>query len=262
MAGPERSLRWIEAAEKIWDRMKQLSPGDMLPGELELADEVGVARGTVRRALQELESCGSLQRERGSGTRIVHIPAHPPWRVQHGITKDLLKVSDFRNQLRERGFSPKVQTLFLDRLPADDRSPQHTLARMELRLDAGSIFVLYSRLWVADETPIALHKAYVIPAAGEALLSSREEITNPETSLMGFYRERLNLIPVAVKQVIRAASPDDAEAQEAIEHGLEPPLLRVDQTSYGEDQRPFEFLRGYYGSQYSLSVNMGPVPDR
>lgn len=262
MAGPERSLRWIEAAEKIWERMLQLSPGDMLPGELELAEEVGVARGTVRRALQELEACGSLQRERGSGTRIVHVPAHPPWRVQHGITKDLLKVSDFRNQLRERGFVPSVQTLFLDRLPADDRSPQHTLARMELRLDAGSVFVLFERLWSASDTVIALHKAYVIPSAGEVMLANRDVVTNPETSLMGFYRDQLNLIPVAVRQVIRAADPNDPEALEAIELGLRPPLLRVDQTSYNEEQRPFEFLRAFYGSEYSLSVVMGPVPER
>lgn len=262
MSSGERSLRWIEAAEKIWDRMMRLSPGDMLPGELELAEEVGVARGTVRRALQELEACGSLQRERGSGTRIIHIPAHPPWRVQHGITKDLLKVSDFRNQLRERGFVPSVQTLFLGRKHADDSTPQDTLARLELRLDAGSVFVLYERLWSASDSPIALHKAYITPAAGDVILSRREEVTNPETSLMGFYREQLNLVPAAVKQVIRAASPDDPEAQEAVRHGLNPPLLRVDQTSYAEDSRPFEFLRAFYGSEYSLSVNMGPVPER
>ncbi len=49
-------------------RSGRLRPGDALPTELELAAELGVARGTVRHAFDELAQEGILSRVRGKGT--------------------------------------------------------------------------------------------------------------------------------------------------------------------------------------------------
>jgi GntR family transcriptional regulator len=43
-------------------------PGDRLPPEQELAEELGVSRGTLRLALERLESNGEIIRRQGSGT--------------------------------------------------------------------------------------------------------------------------------------------------------------------------------------------------
>ncbi len=49
-------------------------PGSLLPGEIELAEEFGVARGTVNRALRELTEEGFLERRRKGGTRVRPAP--------------------------------------------------------------------------------------------------------------------------------------------------------------------------------------------
>ena len=55
-------LRRIMA--RIW------APGALLPGEVELAAEFGVARATVNRAMRELTEEGLLERRRKAGTRV------------------------------------------------------------------------------------------------------------------------------------------------------------------------------------------------
>lgn len=45
-------------------------PGDLMPGEVELAAEFGVARATVNRAMRELTEEGLLERRRKAGTRV------------------------------------------------------------------------------------------------------------------------------------------------------------------------------------------------
>ncbi|MCP5071773.1 MAG: UTRA domain-containing protein [Rhodobacteraceae bacterium] len=49
-------------------------PGSILPGEVELADELGCARATVNRAMRELAEEGILDRKRKTGTRVNPAP--------------------------------------------------------------------------------------------------------------------------------------------------------------------------------------------
>ncbi len=49
-------------------------PGELVPGEVELADEFGCARATVNRAMQDLADSGLLDRKRKAGTRVALNP--------------------------------------------------------------------------------------------------------------------------------------------------------------------------------------------
>jgi GntR family histidine utilization transcriptional repressor len=55
-------------------RTRVWAQGDVLPTEIELAEEFGVARATVNRALRELADQGVIDRKRKSGTRVVETP--------------------------------------------------------------------------------------------------------------------------------------------------------------------------------------------
>ena len=52
----------------------QYRPGELLPGEVELAVEFGCARATVNRAMQELSDDGIIDRKRKGGTRVKLAP--------------------------------------------------------------------------------------------------------------------------------------------------------------------------------------------
>jgi len=49
--------------------------GSQLPGEQELAADLGVSRETTRRALQILRTEGTIVTEQGKGSRVVSVPA-------------------------------------------------------------------------------------------------------------------------------------------------------------------------------------------
>ncbi len=62
-----------EVVRRINERVWQ--PGDLIPGEVELAVEFGCARATVNRALRELAEAGLVTRRRKAGTRVSVNPA-------------------------------------------------------------------------------------------------------------------------------------------------------------------------------------------
>ena len=59
-----RNLLAQRLASGVWP------PGSMLPNEMELARELGVSSGTVRKALDSLESDRLVLRRQGRGTII------------------------------------------------------------------------------------------------------------------------------------------------------------------------------------------------
>ena len=61
---------WREIARELGERMAdgRLNPGERLPTEFVLAEEFGVSRGTIHRALSELKGRGLLVRQRRNGT--------------------------------------------------------------------------------------------------------------------------------------------------------------------------------------------------
>lgn len=67
----ERKNRWQQAAATLYDQIvaeKRLQPGDKLPNEVDLSQELGVSRATLREAIRSLCTQGVLEVRRGKGT--------------------------------------------------------------------------------------------------------------------------------------------------------------------------------------------------
>ncbi len=80
----ERILRSRIAAGEI-------RPNDQLPTELELCNEFGVSRATVRQAIKALEIDGLIRREQGRGTTLIPSDEKKLTLKLHGAFEDLLK---------------------------------------------------------------------------------------------------------------------------------------------------------------------------
>ncbi len=63
---------WQDIQAKIKQNIvdRTWSPGELIPGEVKLAEEFGCSRTTVNRALRELASTGVIDRKRKAGTRV------------------------------------------------------------------------------------------------------------------------------------------------------------------------------------------------
>src|SRR5438128_10795489 len=91
----------------------QISAGAILPGELELAAQLGVSRHTVRHALGVLTNEGLLRRERGRGTTVVS--ATPKI-----FERTLNTFYAFAWEARARGVNQRSYVLERKVLPADE----------------------------------------------------------------------------------------------------------------------------------------------
>ena len=67
-----RKTRYQQIADTIMEKISngELQPGDALPSELDLKDQYGVSRDTIRQAIKSLVEEDILERIQGSGTYV------------------------------------------------------------------------------------------------------------------------------------------------------------------------------------------------
>jgi DNA-binding GntR family transcriptional regulator len=81
--GEETNLRtrWAIVAKLLAQRIArgEYPVGTVMPNEVDLAEQMGVSRSTVRAALGELQQAGMISRKRNAGTRVESVrPLHGP----------------------------------------------------------------------------------------------------------------------------------------------------------------------------------------
>ncbi|NUT34226.1 MAG: GntR family transcriptional regulator [Hamadaea sp.] len=124
--------------EELIDR-GDLPPGSRLDNEIQIADQAGLSRPTVRQAIQYLVDKGLLVRKRGVGTQVVH-----------GTVKRSVELSSLYDDLTHSNQRPTTTVLGVDTVPADDA------IAIALRVDPGTPVVHVQRLRFAQGEPLAI----------------------------------------------------------------------------------------------------------
>jgi len=204
----------------------QLSPGDRLPAESDLAAWLGVSRMTLRHALGELAQRGLVTRTvgRGGGTFV----AEPK------LEQDLTTLAGFSEQLRRHGKVAGARVLAAAELPAS------RAAAAALELAEGDPVHDVRRIRFADERPIVIEHsqfpAKLFPELLECRLDgSLYELLDASYGLRP-HRARESLEPVV-------AGVREAEALQ-IDEGA--PLMLVERTAYAADGQPVEYARDLF----------------
>lgn len=138
-----RELKHVVIREYVRNLALASAPGAPAPSERELVDRFGVARMTVRQALDTLVVEGVLERFPGRGTFVAR-----PRRVPTGI-------SSFTEDMGRRAVVVESRTLIAERVGAAEG-----VARA-LGIGVRQPVVHWRRLRLADDRPVCLSDAFV-----------------------------------------------------------------------------------------------------
>ncbi|GAA3390447.1 GntR family transcriptional regulator [Cryptosporangium minutisporangium] len=219
-------------------RLARAEPGDVVPAEAALAQEFGVARMTVRAALNALEADGLIERIQGRGTFVRQPPTPRPAGT----------LSSFQDQVRSWGRTPSSRLVEAEVRPA---TPEEAAA---LALTAATPRVVsITRVRLADAAPLAVEYA-CFPPHLTALLD-----VDVETGSLHRALHALGLRPTLGSSTLTAqpAGPDGGRLQVPATE----PLLVETRLIVDQDSMPLEYtISRYVGSRYALRVTFDVHP--
>jgi DNA-binding GntR family transcriptional regulator len=211
----------------------ELPMGTRLENEIDLADQLGLSRQTMRRAIEYLVGRGLLLRKRGIGTQV----------VQAKVTREV-ELTSLYDDLAKTGRDPSTTVVSFGTEPAPD-----ALAA-ELGLAAGTPVYVFERLRFAGAEPLALMRNHV----PEHLM----RLSAADLEAQGLYNLfRANGISMRIaKQSIGARAATAAEAR-ALAERKGAPLLTMERSAYDEQGRAVEHGRHVYrASRYRFDLTL------
>jgi len=215
-----------------------LPPGSRLDNEIQLADELGLSRPTMRRAMEYLVGKGLIVRRRGIGTIVVQPKVRRP-----------LQLSSLYEDLRAGGQDPTTSVLSLEVVAAP---PQVAEA---LSLEPGTPVHRLLRLRGAAGRPIALMTNYLpvtLPGLGN------DELTVERLEAAGLY-QLLRAAGVHLHAADQTISARKATAEESrvLHEPRGAALLTMQRVAYDDRGRTVEYgTHVYAASRYSFSLSM------
>jgi len=210
-----------------------LATGTRLENEIDLADQLGLSRQTMRRAIEYLVGRGLLLRKRGIGTQV----------VQAKVTREV-ELTSLYDDLAKTGRDPSTTVVSFSTEPAPD-----ALAA-EFGLAAGTPVYVFERLRFAGAEPLALMRNHV----PEHLM----RLSAADLEAQGLYNLfRANGISMRIaKQSIGARAATAAEAR-ALGERKGAPLLTMERSAYDEQGRAVEHGRHVYrASRYRFDLTL------
>ena len=205
---------------------------DAIPTERDLAEQFGVSRITVRKAVDGLVNDGLLTRRRGAGTFV----------IGGRVEKSFSNLTSFSEDMVARGRAP--HSLWVGK-SAGSVTPEEALS---LSLSPGSLVYRFHRIRYADGQSMAVEQstipAYCLPSAdvvGESLYAALEE-----------HGHR----PVRALQRLRAVAFASEQA-EALGVAPGDPGLFIERRGFLSDGRPAELTHSYYrGDSYDFVAEL------
>ena len=227
----EELLRNLIASQKS-------APGTMLPTEIELANQLGISRSTVRQATNKLEHEGLLKRKKGVGTTVAS---------EKKLSTGLNHWYSFTKEMKERGVD--VHNIFIktDFVPANEKLSRFFNIELER-----PVFRL-SKLKGTGNEPIVYFESFFHPRIG---VSKDDDFSIPLYTML------------ETKYGIKVVNSDEnitamlaGRLGSKLKVSPESPILFRERFVYDPGDRPIEYNVGYYRSDkftYSIRIVKNP----
>ncbi|GAB3700283.1 GntR family transcriptional regulator [Nocardiopsis oceani] len=227
--------KYHEVRDLLLDRLDEMGAGDQFPPERDLAQELGVSRMTLRRAIDELVTRGAVRRRHGSGV----------FALGPKLDQSLM-ASSFTEDMRARGLRPGARPLAFEVAPVGARIGRH------LRVAETDEVAKVTRLRLADDEPIALEELNV----PRRLMPDLKAADLADSSFYDLLRERCGIVVARSVQTIEPTFLDEREARD-LEVPVRTPALLFERTSWSVDDVPIEFVRSVYrGDRYKIRTEL------
>lgn len=228
-----RLPRYLRVKTFLLERIRSgsLMPGRKIPSELELAQEFGVSRMTINKAIHELVEKGVLLRFAGDGTYVAERKVEAPlFNTQHDIARDIIA----------RGHTYSGSILKLETIPAD----QETAAA--LGVEAGCPVFYSLLLHKEDSIPVELEERYVNPEWAPEFIHQDFSSISPSVYIT-------ETCPVtSLEHTVQAILPKSMECWH-LDISIEEPCLLILRKAWSH-RSLISFARLLHpGSRYSLS---------
>ena len=219
--------------------------GSLLPGEVELAEQRGVSRATVRAALRQLQELGLISRRRRAGTRVEAARPRTDYASSLTTLEDLMHyAAETERRVHE-----------IEEIVADD----DLAARIGCRPGQRWLRLLTTR---GDphrrDRPIACTSVYIDPAYGPSV---RRHVRRSKELISTIIEQEHGTYAIEVRQEIRAVSVSPAVARRL---GCEAGAPALEVTRHYRDQtgRSFEITISVQpADRFSYVLNLRRVPD-
>jgi GntR family transcriptional regulator len=229
---------WRQVADAIAHDIAtgRLQPGERLPSERALAEQLGLSRVTARRALQALVEDGLVQPSAGRG-----------WFVSSGpVSEAPNQLESFSEMARARGLTPTAEVLRREVRPATFEEAE-TLA-----IAPGADVFEIERLRMLDGLPVGLDRSRLPLRRARQLL----DVDFATASLYEALRSLCGLRPERAEVSVGAALAD-ARQRELLDLGEVGAVLQYEQRTYDQENRPVEIGNCVYrGDRYRFRASL------
>jgi GntR family transcriptional regulator len=228
---------WAQVLDDLRKRLDAGEFGGGFPTDLELTEQYGVSRHTVREAVRRLQSEGIISRERGRGTFV----------TGPTIEQATGAIYSLRRSIAEMGLSQRSRVLDLSVV-----TDPEVAERLDLRANAS--LVRLERVRLAGDEPLAHDTAWLPTSVARPLL--RVDFT--DTALYDELAQRCGVRPTTGTEWITTEMPD-AQEQELLGVGESTPVFRICRLGKA-DGRPIEWRQTLVrGDRYTFVANWSPT---
>ncbi|HEY2506833.1 MAG TPA: GntR family transcriptional regulator [Streptosporangiaceae bacterium] len=236
----------------------ELGPGAQLPTELELREQYGASRNTVRDAVRWLTTRGLVQTLAGQGTFVVRAPepfvttlsADPETGLGGG------EGEAYKTEVQAQGRNPsarepRVEIQLADGVVADElQVPRHSL-----------VVSRYQQRFI-DGTAYSLQTSYYPMGLVEAGAVRLREATSIEPGTVNYLQEALGLSQSGYRDMITVRVADAAEtAFFRLPDSGQVSVFETFRTALDGDARPFRLTVSVFAADRNqFAVFVGEVP--
>lgn len=217
---PDRSPLHLILSEKLREQILtgHYAPGEQLPSEHQLMEQLGVSRITIRRVLANLASQGLVAAYQGKGVFVKE-----QRKMSYRLSNQLVF---FEEDMARQGITSSIQSLAFE----STRAPKDVRETLKLPSKNSKVY-LQKKLLLLDGVPAIFDVSYILPDLGKAFAKDlQRQMTFPVL-------EQNNVVIERIEATFECMQTNQ-ELSQYLQIPMGSPLLVYCYTAYTKDDTP------------------------